>query len=188
VTPVQMHNSYILVEIKSGFLIIDQQAAHERILFERYLNNFEQSKHTTQKTLFPIKLELSKNDGTVLKSLLELINQLGFDIQEFGQNTFVIHGLPAELDQINEHEVIEGLLEQFKENKEKLHLELRDNLARSLAVNTSIKRGKKLDIAEMKSLIDELFACKSFYKSPDGKLTLVRYTFDELEGGLGKMT
>jgi len=87
---------------------------------------------------------LSKNDGTVLKSLLELINQLGFDIQEFGQNTFVIHGLPAELDQINEHEVIEGLLEQFKENKEKLHLELRDNLARSLAVNTSIKRGKKL--------------------------------------------
>jgi len=80
------------------------------------------------------------------------------------------------------------LLEQFKENKQNLKLDLRDNLARSLAVNTSVKRGKKLSVAEMKSLIDELFACKTFYKSPGGKLILVRYTFDELEGNLGKMT
>ncbi len=188
VVPVQMHNSYILVEIKSGFLIIDQQAAHERILFDRYLKAFEQSKHASQKTLFPVKLELNKNDSELLKTLLELINQLGFDIQEFGQNTFVVHGIPAELEQINEQEVIEGLLEQFKENKQNLKLDLRENLARSLAVNTSVKRGKKLSIAEMKSLIDELFACQTFYKSPGGKLILVRYTFDELEGSLGKMT
>jgi len=188
VVPVQMHNSYILVEIKSGFLIIDQQAAHERILFDRYLKAFEQSKHASQKTLFPLKLELSKNDSELLKTLLELINQLGFDIQEFGQNTFVVHGIPAELEQINEQEVIEGLLEQFKENKQHLKLDLRDNLARSLSVNTSVKRGKKLSITEMKSLIDELFACQTFYKSPGGKLTLVRYTFDELEGSLGKIS
>lgn len=179
--PVQLHRRYIISQIKSGFILIDQQAAHERILFERYLKLLEKKKHDSQRQLFPQNLELNAADAQLLKEILPEINNLGFDIQEFGKNSFVIHGFPADILQGDEKKILEELIEQFKMNAGINKLNKRDNLAKSIAVSSAIKAGRVLSATEMRTLIDELFACESPYHAPNGKLTIVTFPNEELE-------
>jgi DNA mismatch repair protein MutL len=181
VKPVQIHQRFILTTIKDGMILIDQQAAHERVLFERYLTVLKDAKSMSQKSLFPQTIHLNVSDTQLLKEILPGITALGFDIQEFGTNDFVVHGMPPDLNSQNEQQVIEGLLEQYKVNRESLSGQLHENLAHSLAAEVSIKKGKFLTVAEMNILIDELFACKDFYKSPGGNLTFVKFSLQELE-------
>lgn len=181
IKPYQFHFSYIFATIKAGMIIIDQQAAHERVLYERYIRALQHTRMATQKTLFPQTLHLNTADAQLLKDLLAEVNTLGFDIQEFGQSDFVVHGLPADMEGQNEQQIIEGLLEQFKMHEAELDIAKRENLARSLATQTAIKKGKALSEKEMRKLIDELFACQDFYKAPNGNRTFVKYTVQELE-------
>lgn len=181
VQPYQLHSRYIVATIKDGMIIIDQQAAHERILYERYQRALREAKGATQKTLFPQTLHLSTADTNLLKDLLVDINALGFDIQPFGHQDFVVHGMPADMGGGDEQEVVEGLLEQYKRQQEALQLSARDKLARAMAAQTSIKKGQPLGEKEMHRLIDELFACQDFYKAPNGNRTFVRFTMQELE-------
>jgi len=175
----QLHNKYIVSPIKSGFLLIDQQMAHQRIMYERYLYQFEHKKSITQKLLFPQTIELSVPDAALLTDLLPQLNELGLDIKEFGSNTFVVHGLPSELSQKNEQEIIIQLLEQYKSNLD-LKIDLYDNIARALAYQAAIRKGKKLDNSEMQLLIDELFACQVPYLSPNGRKTFISVDLEEL--------
>lgn len=176
----QIHGTYIVSHIKSGFLLIDQQAAHERILYEQYLSVLKDQAAASQKRLFPSTLELSPGEGALLRDMLADVNQLGFDIQEFGGNTFLIHGVPSQLsDNADETKVIDKLLEQYKENLE-LKLNTRENIARSMAKSTAIKRGQTLNPEEMQSLIDRLFACELPYKSPTGRNCFITFELDEL--------
>jgi DNA mismatch repair protein MutL len=178
--PKQLHNRYIVSQIKSGILIIDQQAAHERILYERYLHVLRQQQSSTQKQLFPRTLSLSPSDANLLKELREQINTLGFDIQEFGKNTFVINGVPSELaGKQDEEQVIESLLDQYKGNLE-FQLPVTDNIARAMARSASIKQGQSLGEKEMQTLIDQLFACEVPFKSPTGRLCFFNLELDEL--------
>lgn len=176
----QIHNQYIITQIRSGFIVIDQQAAHERILFEKYLGRLQGKKHHSQQQLFPQSIHLSGNDAAILTELLPEMNQLGFDIQNFGNNAFVIHGVPAEFETINEQKVIEDLIEQFKEDKSAMKLNRHETIARSLARNNCIKSGQKLDEKGIQNLIDELFACSTPFQSPAGTLTFTTFTFDDL--------
>lgn len=179
--PYQIHNRYIVSHIKSGYLLIDQQAAHERILYERYIQLFDEKNVSTQTELFPKTISLSVADGAILKEILPEINRLGFDVREFGQNTFVIHGVPAELKQgANEQQLIERLLEQYKQNIA-ISLDLKESLARSLAKSASTKRGKPLTVKEMQLLIDQLFACSMPFHSPTGTKCFVTYELEEIE-------
>lgn len=179
--PYQLHTSYIVSPIKSGFLLIDQQAAHERILYEKFLMALEENIIHTQQELFPRNIELSPADASLLKQILPEIHQLGFDIQEFGQTSFVIHGMPADFPPgQDEQAIIESLLEQFKQNVE-LKLHLRDNLARVMARSAAIKRGQPLSVQEMQSLIDQLFACSAPFQSPSGRQCFLTYTLEEIE-------
>jgi len=178
--PTQLHNSYILTQIKSGMMLLDQQAAHERILYERYLHVLSQQKSTTQKQLFPRTLSLPPSDAELLKELLEPINQLGFDIQEFGANTFVINGVPSELaGKQDDLKTIESLLEQYKGNLE-LNLGTHENIARAMARSAAIKKGKMLESNEMQTLIDQLFGCEVPYLSPSGKRCFITVELEEL--------
>jgi DNA mismatch repair protein MutL len=181
VPPHQIHKRYIVSQIKSGFILIDQQAAHERILFERYLKMLSNQKHDSQRQLFPQSLDLNAMDAQILSEILPEINNLGFDIQEFGKNSFVIHGFPADILQGDERKMIEELIEQFKMNAGISKLSKRENLAKSIAYSSSIKAGKHLSIEEMKTLIDELFACENPYTAPNGKFTFITLTLDELQ-------
>jgi DNA mismatch repair protein MutL len=178
--PYQIHASYIISQIKSGFLVIDQQYAHERILYERYLDALEQQQTVSQKQLFPRTIELSTMEAAMLESIRDEINLLGFDIAPFGQNTFVINGIPAELTgKLDEMELIEQLLEQYRSNLD-LKLDIKENIARSMARSSAIKKGQVLNPKEMQSLIDQLFACMQPMKSPSGKNCILTFELDDL--------
>jgi DNA mismatch repair protein MutL len=177
--PYQIHNTYVVSHIKSGYLLIDQQTAHERILYEQFLRKIQEQESVIQRLLFPKTIRFSTADADLLKNMLPAINLLGFDVQEFGNDTFVIHGVPADIRNADEVEIIENLLEQYKSNLD-LELDVRESLAQALARSAAIKRGRELKILEMQRLIDELFACEVPYKGPNGKRCFITYELDEL--------
>ena len=176
----QIHNRYILSQIKSGFMLINQQSAHERILYERFLHQLENHSGTSQQSLFPQSVTLQSSDFELLKELLPDIRALGFDIREFGKNTVVVEGIPADLSNVAEHALLEHLLEGFKNNLAILKLDKRDNLARSLARNGAIKAGTRLSLEEMNLLIDQLFACQMPNLALNGKPVISTFTLNEL--------
>lgn len=159
----QLHNRYIISQIKSGLMLIDQQAAHERVLYERFIVHLEDRKGASQQSLFPQTVTLSPNDYELAKSLLEDIKSLGFEVREFGKNTLVIEGIPVDLgsSNFNETQLFEHLIEGFKNSQQDLKLDKRDALARSMARNSAIKSGTILGQEEMNTLIEQLFACKT---------------------------
>ena len=185
--PTQIHGSLILSQIKSGFVLIDQQAAHERILYEHYLKMVREGEAAVQRQLFPKTLNLSVQDSLILLEILPQINTLGFDVQEFGQNTFVVHGAPAELAgrQQDELKLLEHLLAQYKEGLD-LDLGQHKNLARAMARSASIKRGQTLQEEEMQDIIDRLFACEMPYNSPFGRKCFITYTLEDLDKQFSK--
>jgi DNA mismatch repair protein MutL len=176
----QVHNRFILSQIKSGFMLINQQAAHERILYERYLHQLENHSGVSQQSLFPQSVTLNSADFELLRELLPDIKALGFDIREFGRNTVVVDGIPADITNANEHELLEQLLEGFKNNLAVLKLDRRDNLARSLARNAALKAGVKLSMEEMNQLVDQLFACQMPNLALNGKPVISTFTLNEL--------
>ena len=179
--PYQIHCQYIVSHLKSGFLLIDQQAASERVLYERYLLALENQPIATQKALFPKTVELSGADAALLRDILAEVNCLGFEIAEFGGNTFAIHGSPAELQAgISEEMLLEKVLAQYKGNLE-LQLGTRDNLARSMARNAALRRGQSLNPQEMQDLVDRLFACSVPYNSPSGRKCFIQFDLEDLQ-------
>lgn len=176
--PYQIHGQYIVSHIKSGFFLIDQQSASERVLYERYLEALGNQSVATQKALFPKTIELAPADAALLREILEEVNSLGFEIAEFGGNTFVVHGTPADLGaNIQEEVLLEKVLTQYKSNLE-MELSTRDNLARSMARNASLRRGQQLSIEEMRELIDRLFACALPFTSPSGRKCFIQYDLE----------
>ncbi|GAB3920396.1 DNA mismatch repair endonuclease MutL [Mucilaginibacter myungsuensis] len=176
----QIHNKFILSQIKSGFMLIDQQAAHERVLYERYLVQLDNHSGVSQQSLFPQTVTLHGSDFELLKELLPDIRALGFDIREFGPNTVVVDGVPADLSNTSEHALLEHLLEGFKNNMAILKLDKRDNLARALARNAATKSGTVLSLEEMNVLIDQLFACQMPNLALNGKPVISTFTMNEL--------
>ncbi len=180
-SPSQIHQRYILSQLRHGVMLIDQQSASERILYEQFLQEIEQQGVSSQRVLFPRTIELSATDALMLREILDELNQLGFDIVHFGGDSFVVHGLPAELKSgMDEKELLERVLEQYRNNLE-LDLGLRDNLARSLARNAALRKGQVLDVQEMEALIDRLFACKQPLVSPSGQRCYIIWELDELQ-------
>ena len=178
--PYQLHNSLIISPIKSGFLILDQQACHERILYEKHLLALQNEEKLVQKELFPETIALKPNESELLNAILPKINQLGFQIEDFGKNSYIIHGIPSNLpSSLQATELLEQLLSQYHENIE-FELGIDENLARSIACSASIKRGKSLDQEEMKELIDQLFACQVPYNSPTGRKCFISMELDDI--------
>jgi DNA mismatch repair protein MutL len=176
--PYQIHGQYIVNHLKSGFVLIDQQSASERILYERYLEALGSQPIATQQALFPKTIELAPADAALLRDILDEVNLLGFDIAEFGGNTFVVHGTPADLGtNVQEEVLLEKVLAQYKSNLE-MELSTRDNLARSMARNASLRRGQTLTVSEMTELIDQLFACSLPSTSPSGRKCYVQYDLE----------
>jgi DNA mismatch repair protein MutL len=179
-TLIQLHNKYILAQLKSGSLIIDQERAHTRILFEKYIQNFANGKGLTQQLLFPETIDFTTADAELMNELQSEIKQLGFDFEKMGKSSFVVSGVPVELKEQNVKKIIEGLLEQFKMNESELKLKKHENLAISMARSASIKSGKNLSYEEMKALVDELFSCEMPYSLPNGKPTTITLNLEDL--------
>jgi len=178
--PYQIHGQYIISHIKSGYFLIDQQSASERILYERYLEALGNQPIAIQKALFPKTIELAPADAALLREILDEVNFLGFEIAEFGGNTFVVHGTPADLGaNVQEEILLEKVLAQYKGNLE-MELSTSDNLARSMARNASLRRGQILTVQEMAEMIDQLFACSVPFNSPSGRKCFIQYDLEAL--------
>jgi DNA mismatch repair protein MutL len=167
----QIHNRYIFSSVKSGVMIIDQELAHERILFERFMDMQTTGKGAVQQLLFPVVLELSRSDYTLAMGMSRELQSLGFSLEEFGTSSIKLTGAPVEIVGKNERTIFEGLLEQFKLNQQHLDLPVNELLARSLSKKASIKPGRILTQEELNALIDGLFACKNPNYSPEGRPT-----------------
>ncbi|MDX2135251.1 MAG: DNA mismatch repair endonuclease MutL [Saprospiraceae bacterium] len=179
--PYQIHRRYILSQIKSGFLLIDQQSASERILYERYLQALARQPISTQQLLFPKSITLTAADAELMTDLLPELHKLGFDIVPFGGTEFVVHGIPAELGESGQEEtLLEQVLAQYRDNLE-LQLGVQENLARALSRNAAVKRGRGLSAREMEDLIDRLFACSVPYSSPAGKPCIQTFNLEDLQ-------
>lgn len=177
----QIHNRFIVSQIHSGVMLIDQQAAHERILFEQFKSQLDQHKGLSQQSLFPQSIDLNPSDHELMQDLLEDIQSLGFQIRSFGKNSYIIDGIPADLGTgIDERKIIEQILEDYKNNLSDFKIEKRENLAKSLARNAAIKPGTFLDNNAISELIDQLFACESPNISIFGKPIVITITLQEL--------
>ncbi len=177
----QIHNRYIYSQIKSGFIVIDQQKAHERILYEKFSFSIQNHSIASQKELFPVQLEFSASNFALLKEIWEEVQLMGFDIVEFGKNTISINGVPSGIKDTDYQRSFEQILEQVKNNQDKLNLNIQESLVRAMAFNMSIKKGKQLTELEMNNLIDELFACNQPEYAINGKKTYLTFTTDELD-------
>jgi len=177
----QLHQKYMITQIKQGLMLVDQQAAHERILYERFLKQLDQNKGASQQSLFPQTVTLNTTDFALATELLPYFQALGFQIREFGKNTLVIEGVPADIPENNDlAAMLEELIEGFKNNHTVLKLDKRDNLARTLAKNAAIKAGTTLEIDEMNNLIDQLFACEMPNAAINGKQIITKISLLEL--------
>jgi len=175
-----LHNRYILTQVKTGLMIVDQVTAHQRILYEKYLSCLDNKTASIQKLLFPVSVELNPSDYSLVMDIKDEISSLGFDFDLFGKNAILINGIPSGLKDINEKEVFEGLIDQYKLNKEQLELKTHENLAMSMARYTCLKEGRSMNEKERKSLVDQLFGCKNPNYSPFGELTFYIFTLEQL--------
>jgi len=176
----QIHDSYIISPIKSGWMVVDQSTAHERILYERYREEIKEGKGAAQISLFPETLQLTPSNAVILESIMDQLTALGFRIEKFGQNTFIINALPTESTEMQPQPFLEKIIETYVNNQE-LEISIEENLARTLARRMRIKKGQRLDDVEMQELIDKLFACEMPYASPSGKKCFITYDLKDVE-------
>lgn len=178
----QIYQKYIITYHVNGLLVIDQQRAHERILYEHYLSTKDNSiNSSSQQLLFPVSIELTVNDYTLISGLFNQFKQLGFDIEPFGKNTIVVQGTPAELGEFNTKEMIESILETYKLNTFDIKLEPFDNMCRSMAKSAGIKYGKTLTSEEISAMFENLFLCENPMYSPAGKPIIMEMSKLDLE-------
>ncbi len=177
----QLNFKYLVTSYNGQVLIIDQQRAHERIVYEHFLASKTETPIATQQMLFPEQLELSANDFQLVKSLLAEFKQLGFDIELFGKNSIVLNGTPSDIEETQVKQLLEGILENFKLNTIDSKIEKRDNLCRAIARNASIKQGKALDTEEMKLLLNHFFACENPLYTANGKVIMMELEINEIE-------
>ncbi len=184
-TLLQINNTYILAPIGAGFIMVHQQLAHERVLYEKYQKASVQP-HATQKSLFPVVLELSVPDAILLEDMMEDLAIIGYEIEPFGQNSFIIQGIPADVISGNEKNAIELLLEQFKHFSGDMKFSKREKLIRCMARQSAIKAGQSLSQKEMHGLIDSLFNCESPNVSASGAPTYIDFKEGYLDGLFSK--
>jgi DNA mismatch repair protein MutL len=180
-TPVQLWQRYIIVPGLSNMLVIDQRAAHERVLFESMMKDLAAHNPSVQKLLWPETIQSSTADAVVLRELLPHLQYLGFDIAEFGHDTFIIHGIPAVMtDLISPQQAIDDILDRFKEGHQMMEMKPVEKVAFALSTNLSRRRGEIMTTDEMQSLIERLMASDNPYASPSGRKTFITFGREEI--------
>lgn len=184
---IQLHNKYILSQIKTGLMIIDQHVAHERILYEKALQLFEANFPFSQQLIFSKTLDVDPATYSLLKELYPHLSNLGFTLKFFSRNTIVIEGIPQEVKQGTEEKILFEILEEYHLNeREKKITDAKDNIAKSYSCRTAIKAGDKLSEKEMRLLIDQLFATSMPYVCPHGRPIVVKISLEEFDRRFGR--
>ncbi len=183
---VQLHQTYIVVASNRGHLLVHQQLAHERVLYDRYSAAGKSQPMATQRSLFPATIQLAPADAVMLTDLLEELQWLGYQVEPFGKDAFVVQGTPADTETGDEKKAIEYLLEQYKHFSSDVKFSKREKLVRSMALQHSIKPGKPLTEKEMRQLLTDLFACAQPNATAGGYPTYIEFKNSYLEKLFGK--
>jgi DNA mismatch repair protein MutL len=181
----QIQFQYLIAPTLQGFLLIHQQFAHERVLYERYAAALVGKTIPSQQSLFPVTLELAPADAALLTELLSDMVLLGYQIEPFGNNSFVVQGSPADIVQGNEKAAIEKLLDQYKHFSSDVKFSRREKLIRSLASQHSIKTGTALTQVEMRRLTEDLLRCAQPNITANGRPTFIDFNQDYLSRSFG---
>jgi len=181
----QIHNRYILSQIKSGLTIIDQHVAHERILYEKALQSMHKNSGMSQQLLFPQTVQLSTDDFLVFTEMVPFLKKIGFELKDFGRNTVVIEAVPVDVKTGRERELLLDMIEQFKEDRQDVD-DTFNAVAKAYACKSAVKSGERLTLEEMASLIDHLFTTQDPYFCPHGRPILVNLTLEEIDKRFGR--
>ena len=182
----QVHEKYIMTPIEAGVMVVDQHAAHERVIYERVVKRFEESNAKVQQLLFPQTVELTRSDGAMVGELLPLLERIGFSVKMFGKTTMIVDGVPADVKPGAEKTIVQDMLELMKEDDQNTKLEPREKLAKSFSCRAAVKAGDPLTPAEMRSLLDQLFETKVPYVCPHGRPVMVKFSLAELDRKFGR--
>ncbi len=184
----QMHDTYILAETRSGLLIIDQHAAHERILFEALMRDFDAGGRPSQRLLFPITLRLSAAEYAVAEDCRSLLAQAGFETEPFGGRTVIVHAAPNPHPWFHAEQCLRDMLAELAEGSELTQAARNqyERLAMTFACKAAIKAGQPLSREEMLRLFDELFSTELPYHDVHGRPTVIRLSVDELARRFGR--
>jgi DNA mismatch repair protein MutL len=183
---VQLHDKYILSQIKSGLMIIDQHVAHERVLYEKALERLEVNLPFSQQLLFPKTVELDPGRFALLKEINPFMIKLGFSLKFFSKNTVIIEGVPDDVKNGSEEKILKEIIEEYGTNQREKKLDVRDNIAKSYSCKAAIKAGDRLSDREMRLLIDQLFGTTMPYVCPHGRPILVKISLDEFDRRFGR--
>ena len=176
----QIHNKYLITEITSGILVIDQHVAHERVLYEKVKKAFDSKALPSQSTLFPKTIKFDPEDYTKFLDIVPFLEKIGYKMREFGDNSIIIEGIPSEIKLGNEEEVINDILDRYIEHK-KISSSYIDYIAATYSCKAAVKAGDFLEMDERVNLIDNLFATKNPYYCPHGRPIVVSIKTDELD-------
>jgi DNA mismatch repair protein MutL len=180
-TFLQIKNKYIFIPVKSGVMVVNQARAYERILFEDFMHNMTEPGGVRQQVLFPFTFELNPVDLNLLLDVSDELTAIGFDIQPFGGQSVIIRSVPATVDTNDPKALIEGLLEQLKNETPDLAGQFSEQVARTAARVSSLSFVRTLHDAEVQALIDRLFACREPQFTPGGKPVLTILQIEEIE-------
>lgn len=183
---IQLHNKYILSQIKSGLMIIDQHVAHERILYEKVLSRLDANMPFTQQLLFPIKIQFDIACYEILKELELMTTKLGFKLKYLPKSYVMIEGVPDDIKNGSEEKILREFISEFVNNQTEKQLEEKDNIAKSYSCKAAIKAGDKLSEKEMRLLIDQLFATSMPYVCPHGRPIVIKISLEEFDRRFGR--
>ncbi len=182
----QLHNKYMICQIKTGLMVIDQHVAHERILYERAVDVMNHNIPNAQQLLFPQKVDLKPWEYEIYEEIQDDLERLGFAVSALGGSTVMIEGVPQDVLSGSESYILQDMIDEYRQNAEKLKLEKRENLAKSYSCRNAIMTGQQLTLEDMRSLIDRLFATKMPYVCPHGRPVIIRISLDELDRMFGR--
>ncbi len=176
----QIKNAFIVLKTNDEVWIVDQQAAHEKILYEKTLAQMNNHESANQQQLFPVTITVTAQDFELLKEIMPDLKLMGFDINEFGVNTFVLHGMPGYITKGGEQKLIESIIEQYKHQSKDFKIDSKNKLAVSVAKELSIKKGQLLFEKEMKHLIQDLMLCNNPSTGLQGKAIIYKMGSEDL--------
>lgn len=184
----QVHRSWILAEVRDGLLLVDQHAAHERVLFEKIMRRFDDRAPSSQRLIFPLTIQLTRSEYAVVEDLARLIEATGFQVEGFGGNTVIVHGAPAPHPGFDAERCLREVIAELANGSELMRSARNqfERVAMSFACKAAIKAGQELDEKEMQELFDQLFATDLPYHDVHGRPTTVRLSRDELERKFGR--
>ncbi|HEY8404848.1 MAG TPA: DNA mismatch repair endonuclease MutL [Flavobacteriales bacterium] len=181
VQPFQLHRKYIVFTTPKGMMLIDQQRAHRRVLFEKYLRQMEEGKGMVQQLLFPAEASLQPADMALIQGQMDDIRALGFDVSIVENNRLEILGVPADASISDAQQLMEDFVEQLKNERDNLQYSPREKMAWAFARSSSIRYGQMLTAPEMSNMVAQLMQCAMPYVAERNKPTLINITLDQLD-------